>query len=156
MAIRSAATLPIAAPYAQVFDATHRALLQAGMDIRFADPSQGYIQASHGMGLASYGENLDIRVRATGATSTEVDITSALKFGVFDWGKNQKNVTKIQAAIMEALGASGPATAQQAPPPPQGGAWHPDPSGRHELRWFDGQQWTESISDAGVPGTDPI
>lgn len=33
--------------------------------------------------------------------------------------------------------------------------WLPDPSGRHELRWWDGAQWTEHVSDAGETSTDP-
>ncbi|MFM8828482.1 MAG: DUF4190 domain-containing protein [Actinomycetota bacterium] len=33
--------------------------------------------------------------------------------------------------------------------------WLPDPSGRHELRWWDGTQWTEHVSDAGETSTDP-
>lgn len=34
--------------------------------------------------------------------------------------------------------------------------WYPDPTGRHELRYWDGQQWTHHVSDAGVTGTDPV
>jgi Protein of unknown function (DUF2510) len=33
-------------------------------------------------------------------------------------------------------------------------AWHPDPSGRHELRWWDGQAWTDRVSDGGEVSTD--
>ncbi|PIE31243.1 MAG: scramblase [Ilumatobacter coccineus] len=33
--------------------------------------------------------------------------------------------------------------------------WYPDPSGRHELRYWDGTAWTDQISDHGVTGTDP-
>lgn len=33
-------------------------------------------------------------------------------------------------------------------------AWHPDPSGRHELRYWNGTAWTEHVSDAGVTGID--
>lgn len=29
-------------------------------------------------------------------------------------------------------------------------AWHPDPTGRHELRYWDGEQWTDHVSDHGV------
>jgi hypothetical protein len=29
-------------------------------------------------------------------------------------------------------------------------AWHPDPSGRHQYRWWDGSTWTSSVSDDGV------
>lgn len=32
----------------------------------------------------------------------------------------------------------------QAPP-----GWHPDPRGRHELRWWDGTQWTLHVADSG-------
>ena len=32
--------------------------------------------------------------------------------------------------------------------------WYPDPSGRHELRYWDGQQWTEHVSSHGRQGTD--
>jgi uncharacterized protein YxjI len=34
--------------------------------------------------------------------------------------------------------------------------WHPDPSGRHELRYWDGTAWTDHVSDQGVTGTDPV
>ena len=34
--------------------------------------------------------------------------------------------------------------------------WQPDPKGRHELRFFNGTDWTEFVSDKGVPGSDPI
>ena len=40
--------------------------------------------------------------------------------------------------------------------PPQAGqpAWLPDPTGRHEYRWFDGASFTDRVSDAGVMGVD--
>ena len=34
--------------------------------------------------------------------------------------------------------------------------WHPDPTGKHELRYWDGTQWTEHVADAGVQGVDPL
>ncbi|HLF40155.1 MAG TPA: phospholipid scramblase-related protein [Acidimicrobiia bacterium] len=33
--------------------------------------------------------------------------------------------------------------------------WYPDPSGRHELRYWDGQRWTEHVSSHGRQSTDP-
>ena len=33
-------------------------------------------------------------------------------------------------------------------------SWYPDPSGRHELRYWDGQRWTEHVSDHGRQSTD--
>lgn len=34
--------------------------------------------------------------------------------------------------------------------------WHPDPRGRHELRYFDGQAWTDHVSDQGATSRDPV
>jgi hypothetical protein len=39
------------------------------------------------------------------------------------------------------------------PAPPPG--WYPDPSGRHEHRYWDGARWTEHVSTAGTAGVDP-
>lgn len=35
-----------------------------------------------------------------------------------------------------------------------GAAWHPDPTGRHQLRYWDGQAWTDQVSDNGQQSTD--
>jgi hypothetical protein len=37
-------------------------------------------------------------------------------------------------------------------PPP---AWAPDPSGRHQARFWDGQCWTDSVADGGQVSSDP-
>lgn len=34
--------------------------------------------------------------------------------------------------------------------------WYPDSTGRHQLRYWDGQQWTAHVSDNGVQGVDPL
>lgn len=34
--------------------------------------------------------------------------------------------------------------------------WYPDPTGRHELRWFDGSMWTDHVSTRGVTAIDPV
>lgn len=34
--------------------------------------------------------------------------------------------------------------------------WHPDPTSRFELRYWDGQRWTEHVSTAGSQATDAI
>ncbi len=34
--------------------------------------------------------------------------------------------------------------------------WHPDPTGRHEYRYWDGAAWTDHVSDQGVTATDPV
>ncbi len=45
------------------------------------------------------------------------------------------------------------------PPPTPGAippAWHPDPYGRHQLRWWDGERWTEHVSSGGVASVDAV
>jgi uncharacterized protein YxjI len=34
--------------------------------------------------------------------------------------------------------------------------WYPDPTGRHQHRYWDGRAWTDHVSDNGVTGTDPV
>jgi uncharacterized protein YxjI len=34
--------------------------------------------------------------------------------------------------------------------------WYPDPTGRHELRYYDGAAWTENVSDRGVQSLDAV
>ncbi|HEX6425750.1 MAG TPA: septum formation family protein [Acidimicrobiales bacterium] len=34
--------------------------------------------------------------------------------------------------------------------------WNPDPTGRHEYRYWDGTAWTDDVSDGGVAATDPL
>lgn len=34
--------------------------------------------------------------------------------------------------------------------------WHPDPTARHQLRYWDGNAWTHHVSDDGVTGVDPM
>ncbi|PKQ37852.1 MAG: hypothetical protein CVT59_05615 [Actinobacteria bacterium HGW-Actinobacteria-1] len=35
-------------------------------------------------------------------------------------------------------------------------AWHPDPAGRHEMRYWDGRSWTSHICDNGAVGIDQL
>lgn len=34
--------------------------------------------------------------------------------------------------------------------------WHPDPTGEHELRYWDGRIWTEHVADQGVQSISPL
>jgi len=43
-----------------------------------------------------------------------------------------------------------PTPSQQAP------GWFADPSLSHQLRYWDGARWTESVSDAGTSSVDPV
>jgi hypothetical protein len=34
--------------------------------------------------------------------------------------------------------------------------WQPDPTGRHEYRYWDGTKWSDDVSNGGVTSTDPV
>jgi hypothetical protein len=34
--------------------------------------------------------------------------------------------------------------------------WYPDPTGRHELRYWDGRMWSDSVSDGPERSSDPV
>jgi hypothetical protein len=132
--------------YDNVFRAVFDAARAEAMLVSVADPGTGYVKMSSGANLATWGENLEVRLRPAAADAVEVTVTSALKFGLVDWGKNSANVDKVFRRIAERLSA----------PSQLAGAWQPDPSGRHQLRWWDGGRWTENVSDGGRPGVDPV
>jgi len=39
---------------------------------------------------------------------------------------------------------------------PSGAGWHPDPTGRHQQRYWDGQTWTDAVVDGGQQSNDPF
>lgn len=37
-----------------------------------------------------------------------------------------------------------------------GESWQPDPTVRHEQRWWDGERWTQWVADGGERASDPV
>lgn len=35
-------------------------------------------------------------------------------------------------------------------------SWEPDPTGRHQYRWWDGERWTDQVADDGVQAVDSV
>jgi len=58
---------------------------------------------------------------------------------------------------------SSPASESNVPPQRSGDStftgiapgWLADPFAKHDQRYWDGNHWTEHVTDGGVPGTDP-
>lgn len=148
VAISSDGTATFPGEYRPVFDAVCAAAAAERMKIVGADPVTGVIKVSSDISAFSWGENGEIRVWQQEPGTIGVGIQSSLKFGLVDWGRNRKNVERLFARI-EAVLVAGP------PPPPPAG-WHPDPTGRHQSRYWDGSAWTPHVSDAGATAVDPI
>jgi len=76
-------------------------------------------------------------------------------------------LTEAEFAAKKAalLGIDSPSISSSSPPPPprpaippppgSPAAWAADPTGRHEHRYWDGESWTENVSNGGVQGVDP-
>ncbi len=88
------------------------------------------------------------------------------------WGAAPEHATQPEpaadAAPVGTPPAQGPTGQQQAVPAQEPvqqeqvqpestvpAGWYADPSGRYELRYWDGNQWTEHVSRAGQQYTDP-
>ena len=62
--------------------------------------------------------------------------------------------TTTPAVAEPVVPAAAPEPAPAAEPAVPAG-WYADPSGRYELRYWDGNAWTEHVSRAGQQFTDP-
>lgn len=62
----------------------------------------------------------------------------------------------VPAAVALIAYARGGRGSPVIPPPSPNARWVADPTRRHELRLWDGNEWTANVSDSGVSGWDPI
>ena len=69
-----------------------------------------------------------------------------------EWARHKYGGTKI--VFDDPFGDAGSGVA---PPPPAAAAgWFADTTSRHQLRYWDGSQWTENVSDNGATAVDPV
>jgi len=68
-----------------------------------------------------------------------------------DDGRSLAGVRAGQSEPSAADPASKVAAAGTAP-----ASWHPDPTGRHQQRYWDGSRWTEHVADDGATSTDAV
>lgn len=90
------------------------------------------------------------------------------KLEVVDTGRPSALAGLVQAEVppdagAQAVGAGHPTWSLDAVPlderaavAPPGAAWHPDPTGRHPHRWWDGARWTDAVSDGVTTSSDPL
>jgi hypothetical protein len=61
----------------------------------------------------------------------------------------------VSGSTQQAPQLVGSSTDQPAPTSAAPAAWYADPSGRFELRYWDGKEWTEHVARGGQQFTDP-
>ena len=67
-----------------------------------------------------------------------------------------ESVTASDTAFIEAASTPEPEpVAAVAPASSVPAGWHPDPSKRYEMRYWDGEKWTDYVSSQGQTYTDP-
>jgi chemotaxis protein histidine kinase CheA len=93
---------------------------------------------------------------ATDSTAPADDSIAGLaaQVGAADAAADATTTTEPAAEPTLAAAAPAPAPAPAAEPAVPAG-WYADPSGRFELRYWDGAAWTEHVSRAGQQFTDP-
>lgn len=143
MAINTQRTQLYLGEQPQVFHLACQVAQAAKLEITRADPAYGTALLNTGMSMMSWGEDLRLQIYQAGPGVVSVSLSSGLKFGLVDWGRNNKNLDRFFVPLAQAL--------QPAPP-----AWLPDPARRHQLRWWDGSTWSPNVSDGGQQGHDPI
>lgn len=102
-------------------------------------------------------EEADVKLRAEAVrrgANAVINVTYDRGISATSWkaltARGVAVVTSSQAAAAPVQPAGGPPSA----PAPAG--WQPDPSQRHQLRYWDGQRWTEHVSDGGSQSVDPV
>jgi hypothetical protein len=66
------------------------------------------------------------------------------------------DVLEVAADAMTDPGTGDAVTAAPDVPAAWAPDWYPDPTGRHEVRYFDGTSWTEHVANNGLSALDPI
>lgn len=101
--------------------------VEIACSIDAGDPWCGYVGRIFYDHRATYGGGLEVTIGAGGASSN-----TPIRYGVDVWlGRPHK-------------------------PAPTPADWYPDPTERHEWRYWDGASWTAQVSDEGTTSTDPI
>lgn len=104
--------------------------------------------------LGSARRDLD-RIRAEDASYP--GLKSAVTALGLDSVQADANGADDEVALAEVAGVSaafGPPSLAKVVASVSPAAWHPDPTGRHQLRYWDGSRWTEHVSTSGLQAID--
>lgn len=141
----SAIAWGVVSPAAGLFAALSRVRARVGFA---AGVAVGHLGVVVGLSIqntnSGSGINTGFGVSNEGLYNISV-VASALLVGVALLMNTQEGVPSVAASSGFGYQAASASSAQ----------WAADPFGRHQLRYFDGQQWTASVSDNGAVSVDP-
>lgn len=96
--------------------------------------------------LAARGQVLGCRASISGGWNRDGDL------GYFGVSLYLSDPDALEQEIAQPIGAHSSGT--QSGTAPSG--WYPDPSGRHQHRYWDGSTWTAHVSTAGIASSSPL
>ena len=92
------------AEFPKLFKAFLESIKDLGWDFEEINARNGTIKASHGAGFRSWGEKIEIALKATEkGTDVHIESVSAVPTTAVDWGKNKENVEKLMSKMAEII-----------------------------------------------------
>ena len=132
-----------------------REIRLAGTEARQKVTGQRQMTRAFGKTARSVGASMsaaqknDIAIRQTAALAEYAPIKSAITELIAD-------LDRMKAELSDPAPAVPPSPSGPPAPPTVPAQWGSDPTGRHQLRWWDGTRWSAHVSDAGQQSTDPL
>jgi putative membrane protein len=111
---------------------------------------QGPVQRA--LGLATV--HVDVAGRRVGAKFRDRTVDEADRL-VEDLAAHSRGARRLVTAGVVA-GSGLPPVPPPAMAPVPGAGWFADPARRHDVRYWNGTAWTESVADGGVTAVDPL
>lgn len=105
--------------------------------------------SENGAGMLNFNSELELWTRVG---HIKVNLSKGLDIRRLDRLISDAILGSDQPAAIAPPAAAVPAPVAASQPTETG--WHSDPRGEHELRYWDGSQWTNHVSDGGVQSTD--
>jgi hypothetical protein len=87
----------------KVFEACKKAINNLGWSIEYSNKAKGVISAATRSTLLSWGETIDLKIVSVKKSECKIDVDSNSKAQLFDWGKNERNMTDLTEEIKKAL-----------------------------------------------------
>jgi hypothetical protein len=81
--------------------------------------------------------------------------TNELNYLRPEYARLQQWASQVAGTGMGTGAGTGPGHGGYPTEQPVAAQWYPDPSGRHQLRYWEGSEWTPHVSDDGVVTQDP-
>jgi hypothetical protein len=93
-----------------------------------------------------------------GVYTGEQDLTGAWGFALKAALKNRikELETRLGGDVVSRTKIESPAQAASEPGASAPASWLSDPTGRHQLRYWNGTAWTDDVSDEGQTSKDPV